>query len=194
MDLASIEPALAAIASTITGVPASCVQWENAPRVQWVTALVLLSWVSIVGVGIDGTEWTYGANADPLLEMQPTVVGLRRAVMQLSVQTLRQDAGHTARAIAEVARTRLQSPSTSAALAAAGLAFAGTEGVVKADYTVDKRVISRCLVDVRLNALSRVADPAGATSYIDTIEIAATVTRPDGSTVGAPLSPGGTYP
>lgn len=167
MDLATIEPALVTWAAAVTGVEASCVVWENAPRVRPNTALVLLSWVSIVGVGIDETAWTYEANADPLAEMTATVAGPRACVLQLAVETFDQRPGHTARAIAEVARTRAQGPTSLAALQAVKLGFAGVGLVTNADYRVDQRMISRTVMEVRLNAESRVTD--STTSYIASV-------------------------
>lgn len=196
MDLASIEPALLDWAAAVTGVERPCVVWENAPRPMTNGRLVVLSWVSIVGAGVDGTTWAYEANADPLLEMTPTVEGQRRAVLQLAVEVIAdQRPGHTARAAVEIARTRMQSPSSLAALRAVHLAFAGTGLVTTADYAGDNgRMISRVVCEVNLNGMSAVTDPAGRTSYIAEAEVSATVTRPDGTAVDITVSPGGTFP
>ena len=168
MDLATIEPALLGWAAAITGVESTCVLWENAPRVRSNTALVLLSWVSIVGVGTDETSWAYAENVDPLQEMTATVAGPRTCVLQLSVETYDQRPGYTARAIAETARTRARGPRSEAALLAAGLGLAGVGDVRNADYRVDQRWIARTVMECRLNAESRVVD--GTTSYIATVE------------------------
>lgn len=194
MDLATIEPALVTLASALTGVEASCCVWENAPRPRHNGRLVLLSWVSIVGAGVDETTWTYAADADPLKEMTPTVTGQRKATLQLSVEALDQRPGHTARQLAERARTLAQGPSSLAALLAVGLAFAGAEPVQQADYRVDGRMVSRCTLDLHLNALSAVVDDAAQTSYIATVTTTSTVTHPDGSPVADSIAPGGNAP
>lgn len=194
MDLATIEPALAALASTLTGVEASCCVWENAPRPRHNGRLVLLSWVSIVGAGVDETAWAYEENADPLLEMTPTVVGQRKATLQLSVEVLDQRSGSNARQLAERARTLAQGPTSLAALLAVGLAFASAEPVVQADYKVDGRMVSRCTVDLHLNAMSAVVDTAAQTSYIASVTTTSTITHPDGTAVDPDIAPGGTAP
>jgi len=194
VDLATIEPALTSLASALTGVESACVVWENAPRPRHNGRLVLLSWVAIAGAGVDETSWAYAENADPLLEMTPTVNGQRKATLQIAVEVIDQRSGHNARQLAERARTLAQGPSSLAALAVVGLAFAGAEPVQQADYRVDNRMVSRCTVDFHLNALSTVTDTAGATSYIATVETAATITHPDGTAVDSDAQPGGTLP
>lgn len=194
MDLARIEPALAALAATLTDVEASCCVWQNAVRPRHNGRLVTLSWVSSVGVGVDETKWAYAANANPLLEMTPTIEGPRFAVLQVAVESLDQRPGYTARHLAERARTRLQWPSSLAALKAVDLALAGVGNVTMADYPVDGRMVSRCLMEVRLNGKAREADAAGRTSYIATVQVAATIARPDGTSVDVDLQPTGTYP
>lgn len=195
MNLDVIEPALAALAATLTGVDARLCVWENAVRPAYQSALVLLSWVSTQGVGVDEEKWAYAANADPLLEMTPTVEGPRFAVVQLSIESIDQRPGYTARHLAERARTRLQWPSSLATLRAADLALAGVGAVIKADYRgSNDRWISRALLEMRLNAKATDADLAGRTSYIATVQAAATFTRPDGTSVDIDLQPTGSYP
>ncbi len=194
MDLSVIGPGLLAWASTLTGVEASCCQWENDPRVAHNGSLVLLRWVSEVGVGEDDVSYAYAANADPLLEMTPTVTGNRVVVVQLDVEVHNQAAAANAHAIASRARTRLQWPSIQAALEALGLALVGAEQIVVTDYELDGHFVSRRTMDVRLNALSTETDAAGATSYIATVTAVPTITHPDGSAVDPAIAPGGTLP
>lgn len=195
MDHAAIGPAMKAWASALTDVPAACVQWENEPRVQHNGQLVLLRWVSEVGVGVDATQYAYAANADPLAEMTPTTSGNRLAVVQLDVEVHDQRPGVSAHAIVSRARTRLMWPRLLAMLAEVELAVAGIEQVVPTDYEGDNgRMVSRRTFDVRLNAVSRETDAAGATSFIATVETAATITDPAGDDVAASIQPGGTLP
>ncbi len=194
MDLATIEPALLDWASVLTGVTRTCCQWENEPRVQHNGSLVLLRWVSEVGVGIDAPRWDYAAGPDPLVEMTPTVEGNRVAVLQLDVEVHDQRAGTNAHAIASRARTRVYWPSALAQLRAAGLAVARVEQVVVTDYPVDDHRVSRRTFDVRLNAVSAETDTAGAASYIATVTTVGTVTRPDGGAIDPDIAPGGTAP
>lgn len=194
MDLAAIEPGLLAVAASITGVEAACCQWENAPRVRHNGARVLLRWVSEVSVGIDAARYDYAANADPLLEMTPTVEGNRVAVVQIDVEVYDQRPGTNAHAVASRARTRCYWPSVLAALSALELAVANVGTIAVTDGRVDGRMVSRRTFELRLNAVSRETDSAGRVPYIATVETTATVTNPDGSAVAASISPGGVLP
>lgn len=192
MDLAAIEPGLLAWASALTGVELACCLWENAPRVQHNGQLVLLRWVSEVGVGVDAIDYAYAPNADPLLEMTPTVSGNRVVVVQLDVEVHDQSSGVNAHALASRARTRLRWPSSLDALEALDLALVGAEQIVVTDYELDGRFVSRRTMDVRLNASSRETDSAGAVPYIATVTTTATITHPDGTAVPVSIAPGGT--
>lgn len=194
MDHTALGPALLAWASALTGVELSCCQWENDPRVQHNGELVLLRWVSEVSVGIDATAYDFAAHVDPLAEMTPTTSGNRVVVLQLDVEVHDQRPGVNAHALASRARTRLYWPSALAALAAVELAVAGVEQVVNTDYELDGHFVSRRSLDVRLNAVSRETDTAGATSYIATVGTTANITNVDGSTVPDSLNPGGVLP
>lgn len=190
MDLATIEPALCTLAAALTGVEASCCVFENAPRPRHNGSLVVLSWVSRTGVGEDETLWAYASNADPLLEMTPAVKGPRRAVLQFAVEvTADQRPGYNAAALIERARTRLQRPSSHAALNAVTLAFAGVGAARQADYRADGRMVSRSLFEVQLNGAALEADLDGRTSYIATADVTGTVAGPDGTDVPATIQP-----
>lgn len=193
MNLGTIEPALCAIAATVTGVtPALCV-FENAPRPQSPDGrTVLLSWVSRTGIGVDATSWEYEAAADPLDEMTPTTKGAREAAVQIAVEVIAdQRAGHNAAAIVETARTRIRWPRVLAALEAVDLALATVGPATQADYTADGRLVSRSLFEVRLNGLATATDAEGRTSYIATVEAVAAITAPDGTTLPDSIQPAG---
>lgn len=191
MNLLVIEPALCALASSITGITAACCVFENAPRPQSPDGrFVILSWISRTGVGQDGTRWDYAADADPLEEMTPTVQGSREAVLQFAVEiTADQRAGYNAAAILETARTRLSRPSSLAALEAAGLALATVGPGTQADYAGDQRMVSRSLFELRLNAHASEADTAGRTSYIATVDAEATIEGVDGTDLPVNIQP-----
>lgn len=192
MDLATIEPALAALAAAVTGLPAAACVWANAPRplAGSALALVFLSWVSRTGVGLDGVTWAYAADADPLQEMTPTVQGSREARLQIAVEVYaNQTAGQNAAHYIERARTRLSRPSVRAALEAAGLALASVGAATQADYAADQRMVSRSLFEVVLNAHASEPDEAGRTSYIATVEAVAAVEGVDGVDLPASIQP-----
>lgn len=197
MDAAALlarDTALLDVAAAVTGVERVCCQWENDPRVQHNGQLVLLRDVSDVPVGTDSVTYAYAANADPLLEMTPTVSGNRVVVVQLDVEVHDQTRGANAGAVASRVAARMRWPSVAARLEAVGLAFVRAEQVLVTDYSVDDHFVSRRTVDLRFNGADAETDPAGATSYIATVETVATVTRPDGSPVAASIQPGGTLP
>lgn len=194
MDLATIEPALAAVASAITGVEAGCCVWENAPRPRHNGRLVTLSWVSNAPAGTDAVGWEYAPNADPLLEMTPTAKGHRKPRVQIVVEVHDQRPGYNAAAVVERARTRLTWPSVRRALTAAGLALAGDGEAVNLDGKVDGRLVSRRAFELRFNGVSTEADAAGRTSYIASVGLTPTIRRPDGAPVDSDLQPGGTTP
>lgn len=188
MDFETIEPALCTLVASATGVEASCVLFENAPRPRHNGHLALLSWVSTGNVGgaTDEERWSYTADADPLQEMRVVLAGPRELRLQVSVETLDQRPGHTARALAERARARFAAPSARAALEAVGLAFVRATEVTRADYRVDGRVVPRSLFEVQMNGAASFEDEASRTSYIASVEVTATVTRPDGTDVTPP--------
>lgn len=190
MNLATIEPALLAVAAIVTGLPASACVFENAPR-PMVPALATLSWLSRTGVGIDETSWDYAEAADPLDEMTPSVSGLRYVVVQFAVEVYAdQRSGHNASAIVERARTRLRWPRVLAALDAAGLALATVGPATVADYAGDGgRQVSRSLFELRLNASAVETDESGRTSYIATVTASGTVLDVDGTALPDSLQP-----
>lgn len=191
MNLTTIEPALCAIASSLTGITAACCLFENAPRPMSADGrFVILSWVSRSGVGQDGLRWDYAVAADPLDEMTPTVQGSRECRLQFAVEiTADQRAGHSAAALAETARTRFTRPSIRAALEAAGLALASVGAATQADYPADGRMVSRSLFEVVLNAHASEADTTSRTSYIATVEAVAAIEGVDGIDLPASIQP-----
>jgi len=200
VDLEAIEPALCTLVAAclgLTGDDALCVQMENAPRVRSNGRRALLSWVSTGNVGgaTDEERWSYTADADPLAEMRVTLRGPRALRLQVSVETLDQRPGHTARALAETARGRFAFPSSRAALSAVGLAFVRATDVTNADYRLDGRWTPRSLFEVQMNGAHSEEDTSARTSYIAAVEVTASVTRPDGTTVTpSSLQPSGDAP
>lgn len=189
MNHTTIEPALCALAAAITGVNVAFCVFQNAPRPRHDGQLVTLSWVSIESVGTDEQSWEYASNADPLLEMTPSVQGPRAATLQFSIESTDQRAGYTAHALADRARTRLMWPSSLDALSAVDLALAGIGNVVTTDSRADGRWLSRCTLDVRLNGIARESDLGARTSYIATVEATATITRPNGVAIDTDIQP-----
>lgn len=191
MDLATIEPALCALAAALTGVTAACCVFENAPRPMSPDGrVVILSWVSRASVGQDGLRWDYAAADDPLDEMTPTVQGSREARLQFAVEVIAdQRPGRSAAALAEHARTRLSRPSSRAALEAVGLALATVGPATQADYPGDQRMVSRSLFEVLLNGHASEADTGSRTSYVATVVTVAAIRGVDGVTLPDSIQP-----
>lgn len=189
MDLSVAEPALCALVSAVSGLPAAACLFENMPRPLG-SPLALLSWVSRRGVGLDGVTWAYEAATDPMEEMTPTVQGSREASLQIAVEVYAdQRSGHNAASIVEHIRTRLDRPSSRAALEAAGLALATKGPATQADYKADGRMVSRSLFEVVLNGRATEADTAGRTSYIATVEVTAALEGVDGDALSDSIQP-----
>ena len=72
--------------------------------------------------------------------------------------------------------------------------MAVTGQIIVADYTADDLVVSRRLFEVRLNAVARETDAAGATSYIATVIADADISNPAGTELPETIQPGGTLP
>lgn len=192
MNLLVIEPALRTLASNVTGIALPLCVFENMPRPQSPDGrVVILSWISRTGVGQDGTRWDYAADADPLQEMTPTVQGSRECVLQFAVEiTADQRSGYNAAAILETARTRLNRPSSHAALEAANLALATIGPSTQADYPdANGRMVSRSLFELRLNAHASEADTDGRTAYIATVEAEASLASAAGVTFPDSIQP-----
>jgi len=194
MDHAVIGEALRAWASALTGVPAGCVRWEGEPAVQHNGELVVLRWVSETGAGVDATHYDYVENVDPLAEMVPTTTGNRVLVLQVDVEVDDLRPGTNAQAVASRARTRVRWPRMLALLDAVELAVGAVGQLATTDYTADEHVVSRRSFEVRLNAVAREADPAGATSYIASVEADADIETPAGTELPETIQPGGTLP
>jgi len=189
MDLASIENALRDLVKTFTGV--DVVQWENEPRKTHNGRLVLLSWVSTGAVGPDSARWEFAEADDPLDEMTPVAQGHRLLVLQVSCEAHDQRPGNTARSITETLRARMAWPRAQAALLDANLGLVDLGTVTPADYRIDQRMVSRCLVEIRLNATSFTADSDGRTSTIQTVGIAGVIATPSGTAIPASIQPSG---
>lgn len=191
MNLTTIEPALRAIAASITGIALPLCVFENVPRPQSPDGrMVILSWVSRSGFGQDSARWDYAADADPLQEMTPTVHGSREARLQFAVEvTVDQRPGYSAAAIIERARTRMSRPSSLAALEAVDLALASVGPATTADYNADGRMVSRSLFELALNGVANDADADGRTSYIASVEATASVTNAGGTTLSSTVQP-----
>lgn len=188
MDFEALQTALAAlILALLSDVTNVAVQWENEPRKMAIGPNVLLSWVSGAGVGVDEVRWEDTGAAVPNPDLEPTAVGARRLVLQVAPETTanqKPGAPH-ARAVAEKLRTRLLGrTSAKAALRAANLGLVGVGDVTPADYEADQRMVSRCVIEVTLNATSFDRDAAGAASSIATVEVTSEV-----SDVGGTLLP-----
>lgn len=192
MDLSTIEPALATLASKLTGVPVAACVWENAGRPMAAPGglLVILSWVSRAGVGQDGSRWSYVPGADPLVEMVPTTHGSRVARLQIAVEvTTDQRPGYNAASITSRAITRLSWPSSLNALEAIEVGLADVGPATQADYPADGRMVSRSVFEVTLNGVANEDDTEGRTNWIDTVEVTAAVQNAAGTSLPSSVQP-----
>ena len=197
MDLATIEPGLCAWVASLTGIAAALVTFENAPRPQGAPGgVALLSWVSMPAKDTPGVLWDYedqGVDGDALNEMTPTVLGDRVLVLQVGVESQDHRPGYSSSALARRISDRSHAPSSDAALEALNLGLADVGAPQRADYPFDGRMVSRAVVEVRLNASFAFNDTGGRTASITSVEIGATVTGANGSALPDSVDSGGTF-
>jgi hypothetical protein len=189
VDLVATQTALKAWARALLGLASNDpVLFENEPRVMFNRVLVLLSWVSGAGVGVDETRYEDSGATAPAANMVPVLTGARVAVLQVAVETLSQapDAPN-ARALCERLRDRLRRPSSLAALKAANLGLIDAQVITVADAKRDQRFNARAVVEVRFNATSFDRDADGAVSSIERVVLTSHVAKPDGAQLPAEL-------
>ena len=171
MNFPAIKAALKTLVATLTG--AALVQFENEPRKAYHGVIVLLSWVSGVGVGIDENRWDIDENIDaPDPNATPIIHGLRTLALQVSAEVHDQrTVSEDARGMLEHLRTRIRRAASLAALKAVNIGLIDCGNVLQSDYKVDGHVVSRCLIELRFNAVEFDRDTDGATSTIETVEV-----------------------
>lgn len=171
MNFAAIKPALKTLVTSLTG--AALVQFENEPRKAHKGVIVLLSWVSSTGVGIDENRWTIDDAVDaPDPNATPIVVGVRTLALQVSAEVHDQRvAADDARSMLERLRTRIRRSASLASLLAVNIGLIDCGNVIQSDYNVDGHVVSRCLIELRFNATEFDVDTDGATGTIETVEL-----------------------
>jgi hypothetical protein len=181
MDLATLEPAITALAQLLCGADA-VVSWADAPAMRPNGTEVLINAPAIRGLGMDDVRREFDAGAtDPLVESVPIIEGQRVITVSLQVTTFDQTAGFTARSVLETARTMCLAPSVEALLEAANMSLVSFGDVVYAPYKLQGRMWSRYVLDLRLGATARLVDTAGATSTIERVGITAQLQNPDGT-------------
>lgn len=190
MDYAAAQSALKTLVTSVLGwtSPTDPVVFENEPRPRHNGRIAILSWVSGVGVGVDDLRWEDNGALAPDPNYVPTLAGDRMLALQVSVETLDQSPGAPhARAALEQFRTRIRRPSSLAALRAANLGMVDVGAVSQADYRVDNRMISRALIELRLNATTFDRDDDGAIGTIESTDITSHISDVDGTQLPASL-------
>jgi hypothetical protein len=137
-------------------------------------------------LGVDEVRWNLDGTRSPGDDFVPTVSGLRNFVLSVLVETRDQRPSGAARFYLEKLRTSLHKPKARAALLAAGLAFQTATTVQNVDVTLDDRVESRAILDIRFGAAVNETDTTEADSYVDKAKIAATLETPAGGDAGWP--------
>jgi hypothetical protein len=175
VSLDAIQTALVAWVIALTGVEAPFVGFKDDARANVVTKgrSIDLSWVSDVGLGRGELRYERDDSAvapDP--DMTPIQVGNALMVLQISIETWDQRATANAHYLARRLRDRVRLPGSSAALLAANLGFAGIGTVLSADNNSDGRMVSKRVLEVRLNAatLER-GDSTDQTGSIESVEV-----------------------
>lgn len=177
MDLETLQPLLVGWVRSLTEV--DVVLFENAPRPHHSGTLVLLSWVSMVSVGVEDQRYEDSERSAPALNLTPQTVGLRLVTLQLSIETLSQRPGApNAFTLAERFRSRARCPASLAAIAAMALGLVRVGSTLKADYRVDQRWVSRVIVEVRFNATA--FETSSPINTIETAKVSTALKNPAG--------------
>lgn len=180
MDLTELKNGLRQWVADFCGT--TKVYWRDQPEGHRPPAYVLLHLFGMVGKGTDGVRYRYVTPADPddiqanedVLEV--SVEGNRLFTLQVEARSLNQ--GHTQRAdmLTTNLRDRAAWPRSQAALKALNLAIVRIEADVDLSATVDQRVESRVVMDIRFQTRIRETDSAGNTGYFERAELETTYT------------------
>ena len=174
--------------ATISGLP---VYWEPVQSDWQAWPRVLLSVLSGPRkVGKDETRYRYDAGNDALL---PRQYGPRALTVQVKVESRSQDLATSARAYAEILRTRLGRQEVLEALRGVDLAVSSTSNVVTVDRTEKGggRLLSVGVLEiVFLTHVSDEQDETAEAGYIATVEITEDVPPArDSETITYPVGP-----
>jgi hypothetical protein len=188
-DLTTVQTALKTWVRSLTGIASTdVVLFENEPRVHHNGTLVLLSWLSDVGVGTHETRYEDSEEAPPAPNMTPVLVGCSLITLQISVETHSQDpAIPSARVLSMRLRDRVRRPSSLALLASLNLGLVSVAPIRQVDYRVDRRMVARMIVEVGFNATSFDRDTDSSVGSLETIEVTSVITAPSGDPVSSDL-------
>lgn len=187
MDWASIETTVDSLVTNLSGVN---VQWAYAPRDfrapgalgAGVVGFLQAGGVRSIGQG-DEIIYAYDGGTDSL---GATVVGRREMTITVRFESRLATLGNSARATAELVRTKLWRPGSLSALReGAGIALNTIGPAVDISYPDGNRMVDAWAFDLFLSVPSIVA-PEAADDYIETVEISATMEDEGGDTLPEP--------
>jgi hypothetical protein len=169
MDLAALDDEVTGLAkffATLLEIPCD---WRKQPRAMHCAPSALLDLVTSGPIGVDEL-----VSADaPGPATTETVYGLREMTVQVTVWSLSQKLGASARFFLERLRTRLRWTSSVTALAMLGLALVGVEPIVLADAPQDGRTASQASMD--LHFTFGVAESDAPTPFIESVDLARSI-------------------
>lgn len=173
MNFEGIQAAIAAWVLSLLGwtAPADPVVWEDDVRPYDNGRIAILAWVAGATAGVDELRYLDNAAAAPAADLDVELNGCRVLTLQIGVEVLDQRPAAHARGCLETLRARLRAPASLAALDAANLGLVDAAQVARADYKADGRWVSRCVLDVRLNATAFYAAVDDATSSIAAVAL-----------------------
>jgi len=186
VDWATIRPALEDLFCSLSGLKT---YWRDKPRPlvdPKQQAICLLHVRQTQSHGIDDIRSSYDPAGDPTgTGITFTVAGLRKVILDVRVESYRQDDDRFAYNGICAIRSGLSFPSAKAALRAVDLSVKWAGDAI--DFPVsslterldfDDRVTSVAQLDLELNAISCVEDPV-KTTWIETVEDPAGTILPD---------------
>lgn len=145
------------------------VNWEDQPATYSFGPSASLSFVSIQQFGVPDVMQSFDPDPpDADGDLTPVVASPQAVTVTVAVES---PASSEAMAIAADARARVWSPSARAILASAHCGLGRVESVRYVPYAADERLVPRATFDVSLNFGTQLADAAGSTATIETVEV-----------------------
>lgn len=171
MDLETLKSGLKRWVADFIGT--TKVYWRDEPEGHRPPAYVLLHMFGTTTRGTDGVRYRYVESADAL---EVSTEGNRLFTLQVEARSLNQAAGARADVYTNRLRDRSAWPRSQDALRALNLALVRIEAEVDLSATVDQRVESRVVMDIRFQTRIREVDQAGTTGYFERAELETTYT------------------
>lgn len=177
MNLATIRPGLATLIASMSGLTTV---WEDAARPFGMTApsvpaFVMLSTVSLIGLGRDECRTAFDADAPLNEELSDTFVGQRTWVVQVRVESEVQTDSGNADTYLEQIREQIRFTRNRATLDAVNVAYQSASQRVNLSQVIDGRMRSIVAADFTFTVATTTTD-LNAYGYVATATLVSEIT------------------